>query len=172
MSSSSNKERSTAATTTSSSRHEENGGLVLEFTLADSPVRIKMSDHMTVYALMDQLCQRATIGDGEGVDDHLWEIYVKQQKKTIKIESAPFGPPMDDGSLVAQTTTLRELKLKKNTVLNLHYDMGSTSEYNITVVKVSSNLNVNSSSSSPAKRPCTFHPYQAPGGVDLDASRK
>jgi len=92
------------------------------FTFSSTPaaqVKIQLLSTHTLYDLVDTLCNNVTIGtmEDETVDAHMWKIMYGGREYATR------------GS--ADRTTLGELNLRIGSKLDLEYDYGSTSNYEI-----------------------------------------
>jgi hypothetical protein len=107
--------------------------VVLTFALSHSPVKVELLESQTIYQLVDIICCETDVGMSEAVYDHMWDVHVPG---IGKFNSSDEYAEMS-GLRKASRAKLQQLALALSTTLQLEYDYGSTSHYNITLVNKS-----------------------------------
>ena len=103
---------------------------VLTFGLSYSPVRVQLLSSHTVHDLCDTFCQHTTIGGGESVYSHMWNVEVHATGRCYESGVMECMSP-----LRAEQTKLDDLELPgPNAKLSWMYDYGSTCYYNVTLL--------------------------------------
>ena len=93
---------------------------VLTFGISHSPVRVQLLRSHTVDDLCDAFCEYTTIGDGGGIDAHMWNVR-DGAGRCFESDFQETEKPLSDLALFAPNATLR-----------WSYDYGAGNRYELT----------------------------------------
>ena len=108
---------------------------VLTFAVSHSPVQVQLLESNTIFDLVDIICRSTTVGMDETVYDHMWDVSVPGISGPFNSSDAYVdleGEYSHETLRKASITKLGELGLKSGMTLQLKYDYGSTTYYDIT----------------------------------------
>ena len=147
---------------------------VYTFGASHSPVRVQLLSSHTVFDLCSTFCEYTTIGNGEDVFSHMWNVTVDATGRCYES-----GDEECMSSHRADGTKISDLALPAagpTATLSWMYDYGSTCHYKLTLLEVSSLAEGNSEDDYPSKvdaaPPAGYTKYVPPqdSGVDLNTS--
>jgi hypothetical protein len=99
---------------------------VMTFGVPHSIVQVQLLSTHNVHELVDALCSATDIGDGRGVNAHMWNV---------QLGSKTFESGVHDAESRATQRQLGDLRLNPGTNMTLTYDYGNTSIIKITLLE-------------------------------------
>ena len=128
---------------------------VFTFSASHSPVRVQLLSSHTIHDLCDAFCTYTSIGHGEDVYSHLWNVTVDATGRCYESGHYAHGP--GKSALRATKAKLGNLKLPgPNATLRWEYDYGSTSWYTLTLSEVAILTDGQSEADFPRKVPAAL----------------
>jgi len=122
------------------------------FTASHSPVKVQLLSSHTIHDLCDAFCTYTSIGDGEDVYSHLWNVTVDATGRCYESGDYACMSP-----LRATKAKLGDLALPgPNATLRWEYDYGSASQYTLTLLEVSILTDGESEADFPRKVPAAL----------------
>jgi len=125
---------------------------VFTFVASHSPVRVQLLSSHTIHDLCDAFCTHTSIGGGETVYSHLWNVTVDATGQCFESGDYACMSP-----LRASEAKLGDLPLPGPTAtLRWEYDYGSSSRYTLTLLEVSILTDGESEADFPRKVPAAL----------------